>query len=255
MTCSPATNGLTIPGWDVDANQTVDVMVADASYDQKGNTANANNSSFNGVPTVFRHKLSQIVGFNFNTDKQYDPDTDAEAAGDKKFIVTGISIKRINTKGTYNSGLSLDAANPGGWNFQGDPKDYVWYAAAAGNNGTEIKYDAAAATPVGTSKNTGEIANDYLLVLPQPFDAVNETTAITLNYTVQTYNGTNWVDDNVTVNIPLYDIHGAAGFLMNKKITYNFTIGLDRIYWAPSVVDWEGESHSISVNQGTVTVN
>ena len=254
VTCAPATNGLTILEWDVDAHQTVDVMVADASYDQKGNTANANNSNFNGVPTVFRHKLSQIAGFNFNTAKQYDPDTNTDEAGDKKFYITGISIKQINTKGTYNSGLTLDAANLGGWKDQGTPKDYVWYAAAVGNDGTEIKYDASVATPVVPSKGTDEIANDYLLILPQPVGD-NETTVITLNYTVKTYNGTKYVDDDVTVNIPLYDIHGAEGFLMNKKITYNFTIGLNQIYWAPSVVDWDNESHSITVNQGAVTVN
>ncbi len=249
VTCDPATNGLTIPDWDVDGHQKVDIMVADAAYDLTGNVQNANSSSFNGVPTAFRHKLSQIVGFTFNTDMQYDPDPAQETAGDKQFVITGISIKQINTKGTYNSGLNLNATNLGGWAGQNTPKDYIWYAGE-----TEVSYkNDGTSTPVPTD-GTGAIENDYLLVLPQPI-ADNETTAIVLKYTVKTYNGTNYVDDEVTVNIPLHDIHGDAGFMMNKKITYNFTIGLNRIYWAPSVVEWDNASNDIVVNQGSVSIN
>ena len=62
------TDGIEITGWDVDANQTVDVMVADVAADM---TANEENGGYKGVPTVFRHKLSQIVAFKFNTDKDY----------------------------------------------------------------------------------------------------------------------------------------------------------------------------------------
>ena len=88
-------------------------------------------------------------------------------------------------------------------------------------------------------------------MLPQTFD---DDAVIILNYTIKTYNGTDWVNDEVTKTIKLKDIHAAPGaatgseaFEMNKKITYNFTIGLNQIYWAPSVVDWESESHDISV--------
>ena len=79
-------------------------------------------------------------------------------------------------------------------------------------------------------------------MLPQTF-GVTET--ITLKYTIKTYNGTDWVDDNVTKTIKLKDIH--AAFEMNKKITYNFTIGLNQIYWAPSVVDWVSETQSFTM--------
>ena len=39
---------------------------------------------------------------------------------------------------------------------------------------------------------------------------------------------------------------------MNKKITYTIKIDLDnngqtRIYWAPSVVDWEDEAYSTTI--------
>ena len=65
------TNGIKITDWDVDANQTVDVMVADVAEDKTANETNPGGVGYNGVPTVFRHKLSQIVAFKFNTDKDY----------------------------------------------------------------------------------------------------------------------------------------------------------------------------------------
>ena len=79
-------------------------------------------------------------------------------------------------------------------------------------------------------------------MLPQTFD---DDAVIILNYTIKTYNGTEWVNDKVTKSIKLKDIH--TEFEMNKKITYNFTIGLNQIYWAPSVVNWEEESHDVTV--------
>ncbi len=243
--CS-TTNGIKITGWDVDANQKVDVMVADVAANK---TANEANGVYKGVPTVFRHKLSQIVAFKFNTDKDYtnahDGTTVAWAAGDKQIVVTGISIDNIATKGTFISGPNPDGTNLGTWSVD-DPatvKTYTWYKDATG---TTIKSSYTAVDP-----NQTPATNGYLLVLPQTF---GDTETITLKYTIKTYNGTDWVDDNVTKTIKLKDIHAAPGaatgseaFEMNKKITYNFTIGLNQIYWAPSVVDWETESHDVTV--------
>lgn len=237
--CS-TTNGIKITGWDVDANQKVDVMVADVAADRTANETNPGGVRYNGVPTVFRHKLSQIVAFKFNTDKDYtngnDGTTVAWAAGDKQIVVTGISIDNIATKGTFISGPNPDDTNLGTWSVDdpATPKTYTWYEDATG---TTIKSSYTAVDP-----NQTPATNGYLLVLPQTF---GETETITLKYTIKTYNGTDWVDDNVTKTIKLKDIHTA--FEMNKKITYNFTIGLNQIYWAPSVADWGSESHDISV--------
>ena len=243
------TNGIKITGWDVDANQTVDVMVADVAEDKTANETNPGGVGYNGVPTVFRHKLSQIVAFKFNTDKDYTNDNGdgTWAAGDKQIVVTGISINSIATKGTFTSGPNPSVTSIGNWTEQSEDNTYTWYEDAAG---TTIEYNvssyATAVTP-----NQALATNGYLLVLPQTF---GDTETITLKYTIKTYNGTGWVDDKVTKTIKLKDIHAASGaatgseaFEMNKKITYNFTIGLNQIYWAPSVVDWESESHDISV--------
>ena len=240
------TDGIEITGWDVDANQTVDVMVADVAADM---TANEENGGYKGVPTVFRHKLSQIVAFKFNTDKDYtNGNGDGTwAAGDKQIVVTGISINSIATKGTFTSGPNPSVTSIGNWTDQSEDNTYIWYEDATG---TTIEYNvssyATAVTP-----NKAPATNGYLLVLPQTF---GDTETITLNYTIKTYNGTAWVNDEVTKSIKLKDIHAASGaatgseaFEMNKKITYNFTIGLNRIYWAPSVVNWDEESRDVTV--------
>lgn len=240
------TDGIKITDWDVDAYRTVDVMVADVAKDKTANETNPGGVRYNGVPTVFRHKLSQIVAFKFNTDKDYTNGRGggtAWKAGDKQIVVTGISINSIATKGTFTSSPNPDGTNIGTWSVDvtAPVKTYTWYEDLAG---TTIEYNvssyATAVTP-----NQAPATNGYLLVLPQTF---GDTETITLNYTIKTYNGTDWVNDEVTKSIKLKDIHAASGaFEMNKKITYNFTIGLNQIYWAPSVVDWESESHDISV--------
>lgn len=235
------TDGIKITEWDVDGNQTVDVMVADVAADK---TANETNGGYNGVPTVFRHKLSQIVAFKFNTDKDYtNTHSDGTwAAGDKQIVVTGISIDGIATKGTFTSGLNPSATELGDWTMPDVDKTYTWYEDATG---TTIIYNASSYDTAVVPNQDPASTNSYLLVLPQTFD---DNAAITLNYTIKTYNGTDFVDDNVTKTIKLKDIHTApSAFEMNKKITYNFTIGLNQIYWAPSVVDWVEESHNETV--------
>ena len=240
------TDGIKIT-WDVDANQTVDVMVADVAADK---TANETNGGYNGVPTVFRHKLSQIVAFKFNTDKDY---TNGHVegtwdAGDKQIVVTGISIDNIATKGTFTSGLKPSATELGDWTGHDVDKSYTWYKNVTG---TTIIYDGMPSSYTTAVTPNETPATGYLLVLPQTFD---NDAVITLNYTIKTHNGTDWVNDEVTKSIKLKDIHAAPGavtgseaFEMNKKITYNFTIGLNQIYWAPSVVNWEAESYEVTV--------
>ena len=112
-------------------------MVADVAANK---TANEENGGYNGVPTVFRHKLSQIVAFKFNTDKDYTngPGDGTWAAGDKQIVVTGISINSIATKGTFTSGPNPSVTSIGNWTEQSEDKTYTWYEDAAG---TTIEYN------------------------------------------------------------------------------------------------------------------
>ncbi len=98
-------------------------------------------------------------------------------------------------------------------------------------------------------------------MLPQKFNVVENPDNVTgdkniqITYTIKTYNGTGFSTETVKdVYTSLFAIQGgttsttpptsATPWTMNKKISYTITIGLDQIYWAPSVVDWEKEDFS-----------
>ncbi len=259
-----ATDGIKITDWDVDANQTVDVMVADYKTEQ---TKNGSNGGYTGVPTIFRHKLSQIVKFTFATKEDYcggRTETGAQV-GDKFFYINSVKINNIQHKGSYKSGNNVDgaAATPvlGEWTPTADTENYIWYENAAG---PLFGYD--------TNKADApcQLANGYLLILPQTFtEPADRTTPgyeaneknIQISYTIKTCTATPAgamppkfsTEEVKNVYVTLYDVQYDAmatavqNWEMNKKISYTITIGLDQIYWAPSVEDWETESHSYTI--------
>lgn len=246
-------DGIQIVDYNVDAHQDTDFMVADIAKNKKANEDQPGSSLYNGVPIVFRHKLSQIVGINFQTvitngnalvehDYSYGRSTNGPLqAGDVVFKLKKVEVRNLFTTGTY--GYTTTNADPvtEHWAHQANEKHYPWFdketapEAFADNTTFNLKY------------NTQYTSNKpYLLVLPQPCNSTLTTTPaavdplIHIEYQVLTYSdATNCSTENVSEDVYLYNIHGAID--MNKKITYNFKINLaDRkIYWAPSVENWE----------------
>ena len=227
------TDGLKIANYDVNANQDIDIMVADRKDDH---TQNGENAGYNGVPTVFRHKLAQVVKFTIATKDDYAKGTvDAPKVGDKRFFVKEIKIGNIAYKGTFKSGIEPKLENKGTWTKTNDKKDsYTWYS-----NTTGVEFTKAnPATP-------STITNGYLLVLPQEMtdkgsSEVTSVEYIQITYDIRTYWGTaegNYSTETVTQSVDLKSV--SASWEVNKKYSYNITVGLDQIYWAPSVVEWE----------------
>lgn len=253
---SPANDGIQIVDYDVDAHQATDFMVADIAKDKTANVVKPGSSLYTSVPIVFRHKLSQIVGINFQTvitntegnlevhDYSYGRSTNGPLqAGDVVFKLKKVEVRNLFTTGTY--GYTITNADPvtEHWAHQANERNYPWFdktpEAFAGNTKFNLTYETQDAN-----------RNDYLLVLPQPCNSTLTTTPaptdplIHIEYQVLTYSdATNCSTENVSEDVYLYNIHGAID--MNKKITYNFKINLaDRkIYWAPSVKDWEGVTY------------
>lgn len=262
---SPANDGIQIVDYDVDAHQATDFMVADIAKDKTANVVKPGSSLYTGVPIVFRHKLSQIVGINFQTvinnttgsgpalvEHDYANHHSETAgnleAGDIVFKLKKVEVRNLYTKGTY--GYTITDADPvtEHWAHQANKKNYTWFDKApeafAGNKTFNLTY-----------KTQDDTRNDYLLVLPQPCNSTLTTTPaatdplIHIEYQVLTYSdATNFSTENVTEDIYLYNIHSGA-IDMNKKITYNFKINLEdrKIYWAPSVVDWESAAYSSDI--------
>ena len=244
LTTIDETNGVVITGYDVDANQAVDVMVADAVTCSSNDTAYDGEGSGPykaGVKTVFRHKLAQIVDVKFQSNNNYKHDP--IQAGDKQFFINYVKVNNYKQKGTYTSTNSVSSTTLGSWSDIDGAKNYTFFE--------ETTSCDKEFTSTATSANS--IINGYLLLLPQSFTA-SDATEFEIKYTIRSFWGTGaseYSDDVVTVHIPFHQALATAltanTISMNKKYTFTFTVGLDQIYWAPSVENWGTESVNYSL--------
>lgn len=235
-----------IPDWNVDANQTVDIMIADRVDNQ---TANGSNDGYTGVPTVFRHKLAQIVKFSIKTKENFG-NLDASRnpqAGSKLFFLKKIELQDIVTNGSFSSGVQPSNTIIGVWSDATTPekKNYTWYnneeATLAQGNASEFNTTAVALS-------SGTIAsNGYLLVRPQTF-AENDSKKIEITYVIRSYTSASAYSDETVVQS--FNIHSATpSWDINKKYSFTITVDLNQIYWAPSVENWEdGTSTEVGIN-------
>ena len=262
-----ATDGLKVTGYDVDANQNLDFMVADIKSGQTANTTSSQEGVETGVPTMFRHTLTQITGFNVMTAGEYKKvESNVIKAG--SYVVTINKIKIVNafTTGDYQLENSVN------------PRKETW------SNPTNVRNEKnpyVYTVPTGKSAELNgssyvSLANDQKAFLPQKFAKVNYTykgtTAlekarerrtqayivelkkvpyIEFSYSVSYYgkDGQESFKDDATDYIALEELNGTGDYTwgINKKITYNVIINLAGdngemvIYWDPTVKEWEEE--------------
>lgn len=255
LTCTAA-EGLKLVGYDVNetGNKNSDFMVADIKDGQRQNTTSAAGAE-KGVPTIFRHALTQIVGFYVETKDNYKGA--ALAAGSKVIEVNSIKIVNAYSKGDYtmtNNAVTRSES----WGNQSDPKMY--------------EYTPVAGKSEALNGTAAVLVNDQKIFLPQDFAASGYTYTgvsllekslerqtpgykakveavghIELKYTIKTYtDDTNYSEEEVTELIALHEI---GNWNINKKITYKITIDLSSniIYWAPTVEAWAEEGQTITI--------
>ncbi len=255
LTCTAA-DGLKLVGYDVNetGNKNSDFMVADIKDGQRQNTTSAAGAE-KGVPTIFRHALTQIVGFYVETKDNYKGA--ALAAGSKVIEVNSIKIVKAYSKGDYTM-TNNAAARTESWENRSDFQTY--------------EYTPVAGKSEALNTTAAELVNEQKIFLPQDFAASgytytgvsllkkslerqtaeykNKVTAvghIELKYTIKTYtDATNYSEEEVTELIALHEI---GNWNINKKITYKITIDLSSniIYWDPTVKDWDKEDQTITI--------
>lgn len=212
---------------DLSVDKNVDFLVADPAKDKKSNVDEGKHF-VDGVPTLFRHKLSYVI-FNVKTGTDY---TDAG----KTFTLKSIQFKNVSYDGQYRDIASESPAISAGF--------------TSGHKGAVNYTGGSAESPfsqVITSTNSGISSIDNFLYIPQTFanDASIEVVyTITTTVSVTTPEGpsTKKVVEEVTKNIFLNPATGTPMFEkweMGKKYTINLTFTLDEILWDPSVEDWE----------------
>lgn len=186
---------------DLKTNKNTDFLVADIAKDK---TANETAHGFNGVPTLFKHKLSNIV-CKVKTETDY---------ANKVFELNSIKFTGISYDGTYGQ-LPTEAF------------------AAGGNKDTQI-YTSATQTLTSTFEPI--TTKDVEIYVPQTF--TDETAKIVVDYTITTTvpGGANHVEP-CHFELNLKDKF-TSGWEMGKRYTINLTFKLDEILWAPAVENW-----------------
>lgn len=182
-------------------NKNTDFLVAEIAADK---TANENQYVFNGVPTLFKHKLSRVAC----TVKK------AANYADKKFELKEINFLNVATYGTYAQ-LPTD-----GFNASTVKHDQIYT--------TAVQEITTTATPVATE--------DVVIYMPQTF--ADATAKIQVKYTVTTtVGGSTPVVENCVKEISINSKFDE--WAMGKKYTFNLTFALDEITWDPAVEKWE----------------
>lgn len=181
-------------------NKNTDFLVAEIAADK---TANENQYVFNGVPTLFKHKLSRVAC----TVKK------AAEYADKKFELKEINFLKVATYGSYGQ-LPTEKFTAGT-----ATNDQVYTNAVQ-----EITTTAAAVA-----------AEDVVIYMPQTF--ADATAKIQVKYTVTTTVGTGSVVENCVKEISINSKFDE--WAMGKKYTFNLTFALDEIKWDPAVEKWE----------------
>ena len=200
-------NGIIVEGFATDSNLDVDFLVADVA---KNMTANADPVTYHyvGVPTLFRHKLSNVI-FTINSKENYDK---------KTFKLQSIDLVNVIATANY-------IQNPLNPTYEG------W-------NGLTLHDVTFCDTETVFSKDVVIPTANQSYYIPQTFD---NSTKVILKYTITTNNGesdpSKYAVENVVVEKKLSELFGAS-WKMGTRYTCAITVSLDEILWDPAVQPW-----------------
>ena len=182
----------------------------DTNYDADGTNA----TTYDGVPIVFHHALSQIV-VKAKTAEDY-------VAKGYTLTITGITMT-IDDKATLTVADDLTAAPTVTWSEPATDVEPIILA-----NGT-------------TALTTSYVAQgNPILVIPQTLTAAQDILHVTYKLV---HNG---VESSVTkdINLTAGATEPLTAFAANKKYNLNLLFTLDEIKYSPDVVDWDAEATS-----------
>lgn len=214
----------------LDTHPNTDFLVADIAKDK---TTNQNVYNFNGVPTLFKHKLSRVK-FAVKKKSDYPGAT---------ITLNSITFKNLVNVMTYAQYLKVDEAN-------GFTPDYIFDETGASRSDqkyTTTDFEVKSSAEFVPVPNSNEVRYIYI---PQDFKNVTETekiATIEVKYTVTDKMGNS---KNFTKILKVKDIFNS--WEIGKRYTFNLSFALDEINWAPAVGDWEDVTKNIDVVPGEV---
>lgn len=206
----------------LDKHPNTDFLVADIAADKN---ANETAYKFNGVPTLFKHKLSRVK-FAVRKKSDYPGAT---------ITLNSITFKNLVNGMTYSQ-FWKDAN-------KGIIQDYMFTEGASRSNQEYTKTDfPVSSTSFAPVPDANEVRYIYI---PQNFK--DEIATIEVKYTVTLKEG---ISETYTKTLKVKDIFDS--WEIGKRYTFNLIFSLDEIKWAPAVGDWEDEIKNIDVVTGEV---
>lgn len=227
VTHSYGDTGLKITNFQVPASATqqFDVLYSERSYNKQKGSTNTN-TPYDDVDLDFHHALSSIQ-FGVSTAQNY--------ASSVTIKLYKISIYGVNSKGDFTEGITNEVAyaNTPAWSNQ----DNVVLETNA-----YVYYDNASGLEVTNTENllNGKANQTDLILLPQTLPA---TGYVKIEYGIDPA-GTSTPEIKQTHTVQLSTL-SATEWEPGKRYTYHVTIGLDEIYFAPEVLDWDEKTVTI----------
>lgn len=218
----------------LDTHPNTDFLVADIASDK---TANEKVYNFNGVPTLFKHKLSRVK-FAVRKKSDYPGAT---------ITLNSITFKNL-VYGMIYSQYQNDEA-------KGIIPDYMYPGTARSDQEyTKTDFEVSSSTAFAPVPDANEVRYIYI---PQNFKDITDAdkiATIEVKYTVTLKKGISETDKGIsetyTKTLNVKDIFDS--WEIGKRYTFNLIFSLDEINWAPGVDDWEDEAKNIDVVTGEV---
>lgn len=218
----------------LDTNPNTDFLVADIASDK---TANEKVYNFNGVPTLFKHKLSRVK-FAVRKKSDYPGAT---------ITLNSITFKNLVYGMTYTQYQNDEA--------KGIIPDYMYPGTARSDQEyTKTDFEVSSSTAFAPVPDANEVRYIYI---PQNFKDITDAdkiATIEVKYTVTLKKGISETDKGIsetyTKTLNVKDIFDS--WEIGKRYTFNLIFSLDEINWAPGVDDWEDEAKNIDVVTGEV---
>jgi hypothetical protein len=216
-------NGVVLTGYDVTKNE--DFMVADPALDQTKNTSPAKYVT-EGVPTLFKHKLAQIV-FKAKTNADY-----TVAPYKQKFTITGIYFEKVATTATYTQNVPATTGQ--------DAITDQWSVSTS----NQVNYLVNGSAEVKSGDAVAVTSDAVNLYVPQSYTAADQK--LIVKYKVSRASDSGTLSSEYTEEVSLQALLGKTE--CGKKYTITLNFGLDEILWDPAIEDWtDGTSSSYDV--------
>lgn len=186
----------------------IDLLYSTRVINKQSSVENTNNT-YDGVNIPFNHALSVVRVF-----------VKASTATDANLI----KVKSVKFKGIKNQGDFSQAK----WTPEGADVDLVIGDAT----------DATSSIAISTDEE--QYGNNHI-VLPQKF--AGPSAVLEIRYYILGQGDVEPLEQVATLNLASQSAEGTAphtgSWLMGKRYNYHITFGLNEIYFAPSITDWE----------------